>query len=241
MSRVTYNITMTISKNNIIISFVALAAVSILFLAFRTEYPELKVPPQITTSEQATSTVKTFHVEGPHYMVNAHYPKFGIPAFDARIEEEVMREIASFEQTAEEYPPTVEGAPRYEMQISFKTIHRSSEFLSLELLVSQYLGGAHGFALVKGMNFDIETGREVTLSDVLAMIGLDLDEVSIRVIGQLKNDLGEDVVFEGGVAPLAENYSAFVIDDKKVTFLFQQYQVAASAAGLPQVSFELVK
>ena len=186
-------------------------------------------------------TVKSVHEAGEYFIVNALYPKFGIASVDARIEDAAMEEIALFKEAAKEYPPEIEGTPLYELAISFKVIQQSADLLSVELLISQYLGGAHGLTMVRGINVDPRTGKEFMLEDALGLIGLDLPEVSVRTIGQLKKVFGEDVIFEEGAAPSPENYSTFIVDDKNVTFLFQQYQVAAYAAGLPEAIFPRVK
>ena len=48
-------------------------------------------------------------------------------------------------------------------------------------------------------------------------------------------------MFEEGADTNPENFSSFVISADKVTFIFQQYQVAAYAAGPQEVSFERKK
>ena len=228
-------------RKEVFVFIVVLLGIGILFFVYNRHAPPPAWSPQPTPKSEAIVTVKSVHEAGEYFIVNALYPKFGIASVDARIEDAAMEEIALFKEAAKEYPPEIEGTPLYELAISFKVIQQSADLLSVELLISQYLGGAHGLTMVRGINVDPRTGKEFMLEDALGLIGLDLPEVSVRTIGQLKNVFGEDVIFEEGAAPSPENYSTFIVDDKNVTFLFQQYQVVAYAAGLPEATFPRVK
>ena len=58
---------------------------------------------------------------------------------------------------------------------------------------------------------------------------------------QLKVILGEDIIAPEGADPKPENYNVFLVGKDKVTFIFNNYQVAPYAAGHQEVWFSRVK
>ncbi len=175
------------------------------------------------------------------YTVEAKYPQFGIAAIDTHIKAVVEGAMTEFKNdTAAGPPPPDSAVSQYEFQSMFDSAYVGPDVVSAKLVVSTYMGGAHGNAVILGLNYDRETGAELTLDDALAMIGLTLEEVAERARAELSAKLGADLISPDGANPTAENYSTFTVGPDSITFVFQTYQVAPYAAGVQEVSFARV-
>ena len=112
-----------------------------------------------------------------------------------------------------------------------------ADVVRVALWISEYTGGAHPNTVIIGVNVDRKTGKDVTLDDALLMIEKTLPEVSGESLVQLKAVLGEDMLFPEGAEPKADNYSVFLVSKDKVTFIFNNYQVAPYSAGPQSAEF----
>ncbi len=169
------------------------------------------------------------------YTVDAQYPQFGIPAVDSQIKKAVEDAIAEFKALPPNPPDS--ATPKNEFAGSFDSVYVGPDVVSVKLILSQYTGGAHPMTLFSGVNYDRATGRLLLLDDALKLIGKSVGGVSAEASAELKAKLGDGFQFPEGVNTNPENFSSFIISADKVTFIFQQYQVAAYAAGPQEVSF----
>ncbi len=180
--------------------------------------------------------------EADTYTVNANYPQFGIPTIDENVRAVVSEAVAQFKEDIAAGPPPPDSAVlRYEFESMFDSAYVGPDVISARLIISAYLGGAHGNAVIHGLNYDRETARVLTLDDALSMIDLTLEEVAGRAKTELAAKLGTDVIFLSGADPTPENYGTFVVGPEAVTFVFQLYQIALYAAGVQEVSFARVR
>ncbi len=172
------------------------------------------------------------------YTVDAKYPQFGIASIDADIKAAVEGAVTEFKNdTAAGPPPPDSAVTQYEFQSMFDSAYVSAGVVSAKLIVSTYTGGAHRNAVIYGLNYDRETGNQLTLDDALSMIGLSLEKVAETAKAELTAKLGADIIAPEGTDPTPENYSTFVVSPDQVTFIFQVYQVAPYAAGPQEISF----
>lgn len=193
----------------------------------------------VANSGSVQMTTARIQEDSATYMVDAQYPQFGIPAIDAQIKRAVEGAVAEFKALPPNPPDSLAGqaaTPKNEFTGSFDSVYVGPDVVSVKLILSQYTGGAHPITLVSGVNYDRATGR-LLLDDALKLIGKSVAQVSAEATAQLKTKLG-DTMFEDGANTNPENFSSFVISADKVTFIFQQYQVAAYAAGVQEVSFD---
>lgn len=187
-----------------------------------------------TSAPSLSVSTKTIDEETERYLLHVKYPHFGSAAIDRAIDARIMQDVDVFKSEARaiDFVPT----GMYEMSSTFDTVTTSADVASARLVLSQYTGGAHPNATVIGLNFDPKSGSAYTLADALRMTGMSLQALATEAKRQLKAAYGEAIQFPEGADPTAENYSAFVIGEKEVTFYFQPYQVAAYAAGILDVS-----
>lgn len=191
------------------------------------------------TDDGVSMTMESVSEYTDTYSIKAQYQQFGIPAVDALVKKTVEEAIANFKT----YPanPPDSAVTQNEFIGIIGSTYVGADVVSVQLIFSEYTGGAHPNATIVGITVDRKTGKELTLDDALAMTGLSLEQVVAESLKQLKTTLGEGVIFEEGTSAKPENYSTFVVSADKVTFIFQNYQVAAYAAGPQEVGFARVK
>ncbi len=188
--------------------------------------------PQETEPKLSTAEI---HESTDAYVINVKYPQFGVASIDAQIRSDVDAAVKEIKDT----PPIPEDSAAGENTLDgeFDSVYIGPDVISAKLVLSQYTGGAHGMTIFSGVNFDRTTGKRLTQQDAFRMIGMNVQQVSASASAQLKEKLGADVFFEEGADTNPENYSSFLVSKDKVTFIFQQYQVAPYAAGPQEVSF----
>jgi hypothetical protein len=192
-----------------------------------------------TESDGTDTNVGVVYGESDTYRIEVHYPQFGVPLVDAKIQTVVDNAVAAFKS----YPanPADSSLPKNEFTGSFNSTYVGADVVSVALSFSEYTGGAHPNTVIIGVNVDPKTGVELTLDDALGMIGKTLPEVSSESLVQLKAKIGDELIFPEGAEPKPENYSTFLVSADKVTFIFNSYQVAPYASGQQSVEFARVK
>ncbi len=168
------------------------------------------------------------------YAIDVQYPQFGILAIDDQIKAVVEGAASEIRDYPANPPDSAVG--QNTLDGNFEKVYVGPDVVSVELLLSQYTGGAHPMTILIGLNFDRATGRKLELNDALRLIGKSVADISAEATRQFRQKFA-DAFFAEGADTNPENYSSFVISEDKVTFMFQAYQVAAYAAGPQQVSF----
>ena len=197
-------------------------------------------PPTSTPSSSAVEmTVAQIQNSTDTYTVSAEYPQFGIPSIDPQIKAAVETAVSQFEALPANPPDS--ATPQNQFTGSFDNIYVDPDVVSVELILYQYTGGAHGLTVFSGLNFDRATGKMLTLDDALAMTGLTLQQLSIQASSQLAVKLGDAFQFPEGVSADPQNFNSFLVSGGQITFLLQEYQVAAYSEGPQEVTFDRVK
>lgn len=195
-------------------------------------YTNIQSPFSVDRGVQMT----TAHIqeESDTYTIDVQYPQFGISSIDAQVRAAVEDVVAEFKT----YPPNPpeSATPKNEFTGTFDSVYVGPDVVSVELLLSEYTGGAHPITIFSGLNFDRASGKKLTLEDALKMIGKTTAQVSAESTAKLTAALGE-VMFPEGANTNPENFSSFVISADEVTFIFQPYQVAPYSSGPQAVSF----
>jgi len=191
--------------------------------------------PFAATATGAQMSVTQLYADSDAYTVHAEYPQFGITNVDPVIKSHVEKAVADLESQPQE--PHDSAMPQNEFTGTFDAVYVGPDIVSVELLLSEYTGGAHPNTLIDGVNVNRATGRELTLDDALSMTGLTLQQISGGAKQQLQAKLADAFQFQDGADPTAENYRTFLVSADKVTFVFQDYQVAAYVYGPQKVSF----
>lgn len=134
---------------------------------------------------------------------------------------------------------------KYQQNESVSVVRADEAILSFVIDTSYYTGGAHGSSLLEGFTFDVNTGKQLAVSDfgneekiaaasknfILTTIDESADIAKATLFDDDVTSYKEviDQYFDEGSFP--ENY----LDHTGITFMFQQYDLAPYAAGI--VSF----
>lgn len=196
------------------------------FVAYRTSQRSAPV----VAPDALVNTVTKQEV-GETYEIDATYPRFGIAPLDLYIAEAELRAI----QEVIDAPAALEGQ-KNSFESDFRDVYIGPDFISVKLVLSQYMGGAHPMTIVSGVNYSVASSSIMSLHDVLPLTGLSIEELSEQSTARLEETLGENLFAEGANTN-PENFSSFSISTSTVTFIFQPYQVAAYAAGVQEVAF----
>ena len=120
-------------------------------------------------------------------------------------------------------------------------VARSDEtVLSMAVMESSYLGGAHPFCATIGRTYDTQTGKELSLKDVVS----DYDGIYEYVKTQLEENYDQSMFFEDYQDTLQKMFYdesgdygtvQWTISQTGLSIYFNQYDLAPYAAGSQQV------
>lgn len=118
--------------------------------------------------------------------------------------------------------------PKTQITGTWELKNNDKGILSLTLINYAFSGGAHGLTIVKGLTFDIQTGRLYELKD-LFKLGADYVKVLSEEV--------EEQIEERNIQTLGEFKSIkpdqdFYIADLSLTIFFQEYEIAPYSYGI---------
>jgi hypothetical protein len=201
------------------------------------------------TEEVKIEDKKLSYNENP-LKVNITYPQItGLDEFnklvkaivDEKFEEFKTNSLANDEAVKKIDPESYAQYPReYELMISYQAGQVDKDVVSVVFEEYSFEGGAHGATNFITLNYDVKTKKEIKLVDLFPGQADYLQKISNFCIADLTKqmtasgaiDMSDSGWINEGAGPKEENYSVFLINpDNTITFYFQQYQVAAGAAG----------
>lgn len=142
---------------------------------------------------------------------------------------ESMEEEAAlfFEEWAEE------DMPPYANEVRFAEKRVDNKVVSFERSNYTNMGGAHGSNYASGWNFDVETGKRLTLEDIAEDKATFMEEVKAYVLELCESDAYKDRLF-----PEYKDNIDFVLQDdlwyfshEGLTFISNTYELSAYAEG----------
>lgn len=123
-------------------------------------------------------------------------------------------------------------------EVSYDVILANDDLISISISDYTFMGGAHGGTSSNPINYDLKNNRELKLADIFEPNSDYLKVISDYAIADLKKtvgDMSDDKWLSEGAAPKDENYRSWNLTKKGLMVIFDQYQVAAYAAGPQQV------
>src|SRR3989338_5704950 len=223
-----------------VVALIILSGIAYALYVFVPRVPTLSTgPAPAATSTEVTVQEKVITESTDAYKIDAHYPQLGIPAVDEKVQAALEKALTEFRA----YPrnPRDSATPQNELVSSYNSVYVGPEIVSVALSISEYTGGAHGNTVIIGVNVDRATDKEISIDDALALIGKTLPQVAEASLVQLRATLGGNLTFPEGASATAENYGTFLVSQDRVTFVFNNYQVAPYAAGQQQGWFTRLK
>ncbi|MBA2731348.1 MAG: DUF3298 and DUF4163 domain-containing protein [Acidobacteria bacterium] len=178
------------------------------------------------------------------YTIKAKYPQ-AIGAKDARTQKlnQTIRDLitAQVNDFKKDFQPPEErmGTAGSYLETGYVVKLAASDLVSIDFGVDSYFeGAAHGSHSTVGFNFDLKSGKMLSMSDLFKSNSKYLELISSYSIKSLKKALGPDPDMEWiqkGAEASEENYRSWTITPKGLTVTFDQYQVASYAQGPQEV------
>lgn len=124
----------------------------------------------------------------------------------------------------------------YEYDVSYEVKYNQNNILSVLIYDYMYTGGAHGMATVESYNFDVLTGNEITLSSVAKTNSAFTKMERYARTDLLNQNAKMGMIFPDTLDSISiDNDRPFYFYDNGIVVKFYEYEVAAYAAGMPEV------
>lgn len=146
----------------------------------------------------------------------------------------IVRRVEEFRAAAE----TGASGPFTEVAMArYAVRHNGDGKLSLTLTFYVYQGGAHGMTYMRGLTFDLATGREYRLPDLVPYDGGGRERIDAAIAGQLKD---RHIPLIARFKGVTDNPDFYLAADGRPVVFFQLYELAPYVYGflefpLPQV------
>lgn len=186
--------------------------------------------------------VKTTY-EDNRLLSTVQYPRITTPAKAAadKINAAILADVAAAEKEMQDSLKETGGyqSPnRFETYFNYQIPYRQGDLLSLVLSDYRYYGGAHGSNIIISHTFNLKTGREYALADLMnggsGYVEYINDSIKAEIIerGLAETQLAEFV-------SIADDQS-YYLTDKGLVIYFQQYEYFPYAAGIQEFEFSRV-
>lgn len=191
-------------------------------------------------------TFREYQFEDEIQYVDVKIPQFsneGKTDLEKRVNEEIVKtineEVENSKQRAKEYYDAfieTGGKPeefmKREIEVNYEIKCVSDKYVSF--IINKWETWANAYCQQYFYNLDIETGRELTLKDLL---GNDYKEIIMKSINNTIANWNEEQKFylfdEVNIEDLInENTKFYLNDQKQVVIVFGKYEIAAGAAGI---------
>lgn len=242
----------------ILIGIVVVGVVVWQFLGSRETYeaPTETDSPE-TRVEESAAPIKVFEGEASQETTFSNdfvdmklsYPAFADQDLSAEIKLFIDKEIAQFKSDIsfddfpiEERNRIKEFGFKYSLESRYE-LHEGKGLSSIIFDFNTYTGGAHGGHYVKSLNYTTN-GERITIGDLFVPESAYLLRLSELSRTKLKASLDENLGnwAEDGTAPTTDNFNTFYFgSDGMLHIIFQPYQVAPWAAGVPEISITPVE
>lgn len=124
----------------------------------------------------------------------------------------------------------------YDYSMSYEIKYNENNLLSILIYDYSYTGGVHGLTSVTSYNFNVLTGQQLKLGNV-AKSQTALNKIKKYAITDLTNraNRGEMIFKEYLHDMKINNERPFYFTSNGIVIKFFEYEVAAYAAGMPEV------
>ena len=237
-------------KYNIINRVVAVAAgliaIFIIPLNLNQSYAETLYQIPIIGEISKIFTFREYHFENEIQYIDVKIPQFsneGKTDLEKRVNEEILKtineEVENSKQRAKEYYEAfieTGGKPeeflKREVEVNYEIKCVSDKYVSF--VINKWETWASAYCQQYFYNLDMETGRILTLKDLL---GNDYKEIVMKNINNTIENWSEEQKFylfdEVNIEDLInENTKFYLNDQQQVVIVFGKYEIAAGAAGI---------
>ncbi len=126
-----------------------------------------------------------------------------------------------------------EDETSYSSDTQYSDMRVDQKVISLMKTSYSYQGGAHGYSYISGLNYDVKTGKTLTLDDITTDKEAFLAQVKEAIIDKCDNGEYKEAVF-----PDYKDYidniltdDLWYFDENGITFIANAYEIGPYAAG----------
>jgi len=189
-------------------------------------------------SDDAPYSVKAYKEQYDIVDIAVVYPTFENEEINTSIVAFVQDTVADFRNKAINIQYS--GISEMFLEGNFQTYYYGEDIVSVHFFMLEYTGGAHPYNYQVGKTFNMKTGQELELTDVLAgspSMGAVLEQmIENTLIETFDADVDIEWIIDG-VDQMDLFYEDWwTVDSTGITFHFPPYQVAAYAAGPQDVT-----
>ncbi|TAN32720.1 DUF3298 domain-containing protein [Patescibacteria group bacterium] len=190
--------------------------------------------------------------DSARYVIIAKYPRLlGLsPAADKNFNDAMLalinQNVSDFKKNVAETPDTQVNSS---LETNFDIVEENENFVSILLIVDSYVAGAaHPARRLASFNFDLEKGAVFGLKDVFKSGAPYLERLSQFARAELlesnkQEPFTDEATINAGTEPKEENFQVINFSAAGIAIVFNEYQVAAYAAGpqMVEIDYESVK
>ncbi len=200
----------------------------------------IQTPTSLALYQQVelTSTPSEEDSQSPLYKITTQTPSLTgsddprVKNFNSEMTTLVNKAVADFKQNlvTMNLTPVPEGSS---FDVQYKLLSPPGNTLSLKFDTEGYVSGAaHPYHLSQTANYDLEQGKYLVLGELFLPNSSYLETIAAYSTAQLKSrNIGFDSGFTQGAEPTPDNYRNWNITADGLLITFDEYQVAAYAAG----------
>ena len=184
------------------------------------------------TNDAGTSPVYTVQAETPFLQRSEDQRVINFNNEMALLTQE---EIAKFKDNVAQTQP-IPGLAGSAYVQKYQLLSPPGNLISIKFSINIYIeGAAHPGTHSRTVTYDLEAGADLSLAQLFKPGSNYLEQIANYCIAQLKTrNIGFEA-FTSGAQPLPENYGNWNITPDGLLITFDEYQVAAYAAGAQEV------
>ena len=188
-----------------------------------------------TLKLRTSSTILLFPTLHNKTLLDSIYRNAGITLENyskENIQKELVNQKEAYfsqgQEDAKEYTPDFEQI--WDENSYMKVFSNQNDVLTISYENDGFSGGAHGYYNILFKNFDLKTNAVIQLSDIFMDINkVDWNKILMK---NFKNPDQKEMLLVDKI-PVNNN---FYFDSQNITFVYNQYEITAYAAGVVEIS-----
>ncbi|MBS4202390.1 polysaccharide deacetylase family protein [Bacillus sp. FJAT-49732] len=227
-----------------------IAAIIVIFginkLVYAT-YP-LMASKEVTHEETSSSkypniNLTTITKQTKSYTFSISKPSTNSENINSKIDEWIDKKKDTFIKEVEDNKKLFRKNPQADLNIQVETHRITKNIYSLVFHTYEYSGGANGINTIKVFNIDLKHDRFLNIHDVLNINKENMKDFQKNILEVLqKNKEIEPYIFPEKLKILAQPEKwEWSINQKTFTLFFDEYEIAAGAAGAIEIKLPIEK